>query len=262
MSRLAGWERVRALGMERTYGGLLLAIAAKAAIALGRWDDADVYLRDGLAREPAGPAGIRLGVQRGRLATWRGDLAAATTALTTALAMDEAMGGTGYRAAILAAVAELAAVQGRATETRAAVAEGLRLARSGLPDPALAMLAATGLRSEADLAASARARHDDAAVADARRQARAIAAAVERTAAQLGAAGPVPVTAPTRDIAVAAMCRAEAARVEDRDRPADWLAVASAWDAVGRPYPRPTPDSRVAGATLRARGDRAAARAA
>ena len=95
---VAGWERVRALGMERTYGGLLLAIAAKAAIALGRWDDADVYLRDGLAREPAGPAGIRLGVQRGRLATWRGDLAAATTALTTARAIgrgDGRYGGPG-----------------------------------------------------------------------------------------------------------------------------------------------------------------------
>jgi Predicted ATPase len=37
----SGWERARALGVERTYGGLLLAIAAKAAIALGRWDEAD-----------------------------------------------------------------------------------------------------------------------------------------------------------------------------------------------------------------------------
>ena len=257
---VAGWERVRALGMDRTYGGLLLAIAAKTAIALGRWSDAKTYLSDGLARDPAGSPGIRLRVQRGRLSTWRGDLAAAAADLASARATDEAMDGTEDRPAILAALAELAAVQGHATETRAAVAEGLRMAAGGPPDPALAMLAATGLRVEADAAAVARSRHDDAALADARRRTREIATAVERTATLLAEASPSALDGPSRDRAVAAMCRAEAARVEDRDRPADWLAVAEAWDAVGRPYPAAYARFRAAGAILRTRGDRAAAR--
>ena len=52
----AGWERARAIGVERTYGGLLLAVAAKAAIALGRWDEADGLLRLGTGARPGGDA--------------------------------------------------------------------------------------------------------------------------------------------------------------------------------------------------------------
>ena len=168
---VAGWERARTIGVERTYGGQLLAIAAKAAIALGRWDEAETFLATGLDRPPVGPSSINLSIQRGRLATWRGELLAAADALTTARTVDDAAGGTDDRAALLAALAELAAIQGRATEARAAVAEGLRMAAGGAPDPALAQLAATGLRVEADAAASARARRDGAAVEDVRRRA-------------------------------------------------------------------------------------------
>ena len=130
---VAGWERARTIGVERTYGGQLLAIAAKAAIALGRWDEAEAFLATGLDRAPVGPSSINLSIQRGRLATWRGELVAAADALAAARAVDEAAGGTDDRAALLAALAELAAVQGRATEARAAVAEGLRMAAGGPP---------------------------------------------------------------------------------------------------------------------------------
>ncbi len=75
----AGWERARAIGVERTYGGLLLAVAAKAAIALGRWDEAETFLALGLARDPVGTPGIRLRIQRGRLDTMRGDLVRAAS---------------------------------------------------------------------------------------------------------------------------------------------------------------------------------------
>ena len=201
---VAGWERARTIGVERTYGGQLLAIAAKAAIALGRWDEAEAFLATGLDRAPVGPSSINLSIQRGRLATWRGELVAAADALAAARAVDEAAGGTDDRAALLAALAELAAVQGRATEARAAVAEGLRMAAGGPPDPALAQLAATGLRVEADAAASARARRDEAAEEDARRRAGRIATEVERIAAVLGMPGstaPVP-REPSRIVAL------------------------------------------------------------
>ena len=185
----AGWERVRDLGVERTYGGLLLAIAAKAAIALGRWDAAHTFLRLGLASGPIGAPGIRLHIQQGRLDTFRGDLVGAGEALAEARAADEAAGGTEDRPALLAALAELAAVAGRVMEARAAVAEGLRLAADGLPDPSLASLAASGLRVEADVAARARARRDEEALADARRRGGVLIAAVERVAADARGAG-------------------------------------------------------------------------
>lgn len=260
----SGWDRARALGVERTYGGLLLAIAAKAALALGRWDEADEFLRLGLARDPVGSPGIRLRIQRGRLDTFRGDLAVASDALGAARAADEAVGGTEDRAALIAALAELAAVQGRATETRAAVTEGLRMAAEGPPDPALASLAAAGLRVEADAAAKARAHRDEAGLEDARRRAQAIIGQVERIAAMLSVPEGVTtaVVEPTRDRVLAALCRAEASRLEERDEPAGWLAVADGFDAIGRPYPAAYARFRAGAGLLRARGSRPDATAA
>ena len=161
-------------------------------------------------------------------------------------------------------LAELAAIQGRATEARAAVAEGLRMAAGGPPDPGLAQLAATGLRVEADAAASARARRDEAAVEDARRRAGRIATEVERIAAVLGmpgSAAPVP-REPSRIVALTALCRMEARRVEEVDDGAGWAAVAEAWEAIGRPYPVAYARYRQASAILRDRGARLDARAA
>jgi DNA-binding CsgD family transcriptional regulator/tetratricopeptide (TPR) repeat protein len=259
-----GWERARVLGVERTYGGLLLAIGAKAAIALGRWDDADAFLATGLAHQPIGAPGIRLRVQRGRLDTFRGDTAAAAEALAAARAADEAAGGTEDRAALLAALAELAAITGDVAQTRAAVMEGFSLASAGPPDPALALLAMTGLRVEADAAARARSGRDEAGLEEARFRSREIADQVERIAALLG----VPDTpadapaAPSRQVVLTAVCRAEAHRVEEHDQPSEWLAIARGFDAIGRPFPAAYARFRAAAATLRDRGSRAEAQAA
>ena len=260
----AGWERARTLGVERTYGGLMLAIAAKTAIALGRWDEADAFLRQGLARDPVGTPGIRLRIQRGRLDTFRGDLDSAATALGWARAADESAGGTDDRPALLAALAELAAVQGRATDARAAVTEGLRMASGAAPDPSLAALAASGLRVEADVAAKARTHRDEPGLEDARRRAGQIIGQVERIAAMLGLPDGVeaPLARPTRDRAMAALCRAEASRLEERDDPAGWLTLGDGFAAIGRPFPAAYARFRGAAAILRRRGPRPAAIAA
>jgi DNA-binding CsgD family transcriptional regulator len=261
---VAGWQRARTLGIERTYGGLLLAIAAKAAIALGRWDEADGFLATGLAREPVGTPGIRLRIQRARLDIARGDLPRATTALGAARAADTAAGGTEDRAALVAALAELAAIQGHLTETRAAVSEGLRMAAEAPPDPSLAQLAATGLRAEADAAAGARARRDAPMLEDARRRAGQIAAQVERIAKLLGvpAGGGLGGGPSSRDVALTALCRAEARRVDDLDDAGSWTGTAEAWASIGRPYPAAYARFRAAASILRDRGPRADARAA
>jgi DNA-binding CsgD family transcriptional regulator len=258
---VAGFERARALGVERTYGGLLLASAAKAAIALGRWDEADGYLRTGLARDPDGLPGIRLRIQRGRLDAFRGEVAAATNVLGEARVADEGLGGTEDRPALLAALADLAVIAGRLVEVRAAVAEGLRMAAIGPPDPALASLAAAGLRVEADAADRARARYDEPALEEARRRAGVLIAEVERLAAEFGLPRDLPSAdgTPSRARALAALCRAEARRLEQRDDPATWLAVADEFDAIGRPYPAAYARFRAGATTLRDRGARAEA---
>jgi hypothetical protein len=57
---------------------------------------------------------------------------------------------------------------------------------------------------------------------------------------------------------MAALCRAEAERLEGRDRPAGWLAIADGFDAIGRPYPAAYAFPRRRG-ILRHRGTRAEA---
>ncbi|MFL5641027.1 MAG: helix-turn-helix transcriptional regulator [Chloroflexota bacterium] len=253
-----GWERVHVLGVERTYGGLILAIAAKAAIALGSWDEADDLLRLGLARAPTGQAGLRLRIQRCRLDTFRGHLGAATGVLADAHASD-APAGREDSAPLLAAMVDLAVAEGRVSDARAAVAEGFTLAATGLPDPALASLAATALRLEADLAAVARARRDEESLGDGRARVHAITGQVERIARALGVPGGSAQAAPTRDRAMAALCRAEAARFDEKDRSSGWGTVAGAFDAIERPYPAAYARYRQGAAILRDRGPRAEA---
>ena len=165
---------------------------------------------------------------------------------------------------MVAALAELGAVQGHLTETRAAVAEGLRMAAAAPPDPSLAQLAATGLRAEADAAAGARARRDTAALEEARRRAGQIAVQVERIAAMLGvpAEGGDAPPPPSRNVALTALCRAEARRVDEEDDAGAWTGTAVAWEAIGRPYPAAYARFRAASTILRDRGPRADARAA
>jgi DNA-binding CsgD family transcriptional regulator len=158
---------------------------------------------------------------------------------------------------VLAALAEHAAIGGRVTEARGHVDQAFGLAQDGPPDPALAQLAATGLRVEADAAAAARAARDEVAVDAARQRAARIAQRVEAIAATLGAAGTGKgPPAPSRIAAFAVQCRAEAHRVEDADTADEWSVVAAAWEAIGRPYPAAAARFRAASATLRDRDPR------
>jgi DNA-binding CsgD family transcriptional regulator len=194
------------------------------------------------------------------LDTFRGDLGAAASALADAHAAASGQAGIEDRASLLSAAADLAVAEGRATDARAIVSEGFALAVDGPPDPALATLASTALRLEADLAATARARRDDAALAESRARVGAISGEVERIAGILGvpaATASDPSTAPpTRDRAMAAMCRAEAARFDERDAHEAWAAVAATFEAIDRPYPAAYARFRQAAAILRDRGSR------
>jgi DNA-binding NarL/FixJ family response regulator len=248
-----GWERARVLGVERTYGGVLLAVAAKTAIALGRWDEAAEVIAMGLERDPGGIAGVRLRVQQVRLATWRGQEAIALASLDE---IDRAGGivrAIDDRAAVLAAAAELAASGGRTNDARAAVDQAFGLAGDGPPDPALAQLAATGLRVEADAALAARSRHDVEALETARTRAGRIAEIVEQMAARIGVS---PESRPSRALAFTLQCRAEARRADDADAAEAWARAATTWEAIDRPFPVAAARYRAAAATLRDHGSR------
>ena len=250
-----GFEVVRSFGLERTYGGLLAGSAAKALISLGRWDEADVVTDEALERAPTGRAAVWLLLIRGRLLATRGDFEQAGRLLSEAKAIEEHLGGTEYRAALLAAIAELAVWRGRLADCRTAVAEGVRRADgAGPPDPSLAWLAALGLRAEADAAAGARARHDDQALAESR----ALCAAIAERVEGYGRGRGVPAG---RTSALMSLCRAELGRVEGKATAGEWAAVADEFAALGRPFPVAYARYRQAEAILTSRGPRPIAEA-
>jgi DNA-binding CsgD family transcriptional regulator len=88
-----------------------------------------------------------------------------------------------------------------------------------------------------------------------------VIAQVERIAALLGVpavsvAADESAVAPRRDHVIAALCRMEARRLEERDEPRGWSAAADGFDAIGRPYPAAYARFRAAAGLLRGRGSR------
>ena len=250
-----GYEAVSRLGVGRTYGGLLLGFAAKAQLALGRWEDAERTTTNGLRRGAAGRAALWLSINRGRVLLGRGRFDEASAVLDQARELDRELGETEFRSALLAAVVELAVWRGDPDAAWPVVAEGLARVRSGeTPDPSLAWLAALGLRAEADIATTARARRDDAALAAATAHGAEIAAVVDRGLS----AAPEVSRDPGRGAALAALIAAERARVAGGGSVADWAAVADAWTRAGRPFPTAYARFREAEANLTTRDRRAA----
>ncbi len=269
---LKGFEAMRRLGVERTYGGLLLGYAAKAEFVLGRWDEADQTTAGALGRGAQGRPALWLLINRARLLTGRGRFNEAAEGLSRARSIEEDLGGTEFWSPLLEAIGELGAWQGRPEAVRPAADEGLRRAlESGPPDPALAWLAALALRAEADVAEQARSRRDEASVAEARRRGAELMARIRRAIPALeaesgrGAADSQEafgVTDRARTAALSRLCDAEYERLEGKNLAASWAAVADAWTSAGRPFPTAYARWRQAEAVLEGGGQRADARPA
>lgn len=258
-----GYGRICDLGVERTYGGRLLAIEASALLELGLWDEAGEVTQRGLDRNPTAKSAIALHLQRARLDTGQGRYEEAATHLRDASLGDTDLGGTEFRRSILLARAELACWQGRLEDCRDAVTLGLSDVADGPPEPALGWLCAVGLRAEADAAERARPRHDERALGETKRIAHELAG---RLAALASRAGGESITSDAgvaaRLVALAALCRAELTRVDAVASPEAWRDVARLLDAIDQPYPAAYARYREAAAVLATRGPRPAAEAA
>ncbi len=118
-----------------------------------------------------------------------------------------------------------------------------------------AKMAVTVAEVEAASGADAAERRDLAGVADSRERAAAILAEAERTVEESG----VPETIGSRREAEAYLstARAHAARLDGRDDPSTWEAVAGSWRTLGNPYEVARARWRQAAAELAAGGGRA-----
>jgi DNA-binding CsgD family transcriptional regulator/tetratricopeptide (TPR) repeat protein len=224
------------LGLGRSYGASLQAVAATTLFRLGRWREAAPLLATALAMKPTGAAAIELHLARARLAAGRGDLETALGDLDTVERRWTRATAPRYQAPLLTLQAGLALWQGKPDEARRAVAAGLVLV-SGSEDVWLvAPLLWHGLRAEAERAEQARARA---------RPFEAEAEEVEATAADLLddarrlSHRSMAVALPVRDVVAAylALCEAEFGRVAGAADPDTWAAAAARWYELGHPYP-------------------------
>lgn len=244
-----GYALTERYGVSRTFGAILLGHAAKAELALGRWDDAERSTSMGLRRGAVDAGAVWLGVNRARLLVGLGRFAEAGVLLRRARGIDDRLGGSEYRTALVAAEAELAAWTGSLGDALDCAEEGLRiLAATGAPDPALAWLAALVLRTIADKGAALETR---------------AAAVSEQIEAALSAVASDPgFTAGERAQALLVLLRAEQERVSGRSDPARWREVGERWAGLQRPFQVAYARFREGAAIIAGRGDREQASAA
>jgi len=252
----AGYELTERFGVGRTYGAVLLGHAAKAELALGRWDDAERSTSLGLRRGAIDGGALWLQVNRARLLIGRGHFAEAAVLLRRARAIDERLGGTEYRTALLAGEAELAVWSGRPADALLLGASGLASMAGGLPpDPSLAWLAALVLRAVADLGATA-SPAPRAGEAGPMEEARGLAARIQAVIAEVRLRPGF--STGERALALLALLDAEGERVAGRADPEAWAAVGKRWAALERPFQVAYARLRHAEALLASRGDREA----
>ena len=224
-------DRLRRLGLDRSYAAAVAAALANTLFRSGRWSDADPVIDAALADRPTGAAAVELLLARARLAVGRGDFAAAHADLERVDHRWTQAVAPRYRAPRLTPSAGLALWEGRIGDAREAVARALELVVGSDDVWLVAPVLWHGLRAEGDRAGRARAvgdRSDATAAADA------ATVLVERAGAlQRGAAPAVrPVVA-----AYEALCRAEGTRAAGVADPEAWVAAAEQCAALDHPYP-------------------------
>ena len=253
----AGVERVRQLGLQRSYGVALQAIAVNTLFRLGRWPEADRLLADAMALKPTGTPAIELCLARAKLSVGRGDFDAAARDLEAVEAISSGGIGPRYQAPLMTLRAAVELWRGRPQGARLAINEGLLASIDNSDDVGLlAPLLWHGLWAEADLADRARARRSAADVEEATTIAAGLQARVHRLAEQSAGA------APSIGQMVAAyvhLCDAEASRAAGRSSPEAWAEGAELWWQLDHPYPAAYASWRQAEALLaqRARSTRA-----
>ena len=229
-----GAERCRRLGLERRGALFLDGNAAELLETLGRWDEAERLVTNGLELEPEGVTAVHLRVQQAILAIERGDAERGLDLLARADELGAGRAGDDFRTSLEAARSAALAAAGRPADAFAAARVALAAARGGDDDHAAATATRLGLAAAADRAAAARARRDAEDVA---------AASVEGAALLDGA--PARTWPPgSHGAAEMTTAAAERGRLEGRSDPDAWARAADAWRAIPAP-------ARVAAAQLR-----------
>ena len=229
-----GIEATRRAGLEAVYGNFLRGNAADSLFLLGRWAESRALSATALEWSPAGVAFVnsvdslaiveietRAGEYAGRLL---GQLL-----LELETVRDSQHGVPVYRAA-----ASFALWRGDHVDARRAAERGWQLVDGSEDWSLVAKMAVTVAEVDAAAGADARARRDLAGLANARSRAAQVVADAE---AAVRASGVSSAIGSRREAdAYIATAAAHRARLEGRDDPGAWAAVADSWRKLANPY--------------------------
>jgi DNA-binding CsgD family transcriptional regulator/tetratricopeptide (TPR) repeat protein len=246
----AGAARARSLGLARSAGAGMLAVAANGLFRIGRWDEADETIAEAWELAPAGAEALELRLARARLHTGRGRFGPAEDDLEAVDALSAGTLGPRYRLPLLTLWAGLAMWNERPDRALDHVVAGLDVVEQGSDDVWLvAPLVWHGARARAECTRLRVRRPDDGTDARLRRHAAELARV---------AASSVPAV---RDVVLGfvEMCSAEDGRAAGRSDPQAWERVAEIWREREQPYPSAYAHLRRAEALLASRANSAAA---
>ncbi|MBA2719522.1 MAG: AAA family ATPase [Chloroflexi bacterium] len=243
-------------GLTRVVGVLDLAEGALALFRLGRWPEARQMLSRAGQYDLAGTPQIFRDQRLMLLDVAEGRHDVAVARLPKARQLIARVVEAQLIAPLAEAAAELDLWQGRPADARREIGAALGHLAPGSSISRLGPLFALGLRAEAELAATARARKREATVAEGRAVADRLLA--EITQMRWMARDRLPNFEGQAD-AWWSICVAEYARVGGGSDPKLWDAAADAFDAISMPYPRAYARMRAAEAILATSRSRSAA---
>ncbi|HEX4247266.1 MAG TPA: AAA family ATPase [Pseudonocardia sp.] len=223
-----GAARVARLGLSRTAGVALLALAANGLFRLGRWDEAERTVAQAWQLEPTGGEALEVRLARCRLDVGRGRFGSAEHDLAAVELLTASSVGPRHRLPLLILRAGMEMWRSRPDLAVGYVEEGLDLVELETVDIWLvAPLLWHGTRAWAE---TARLGLPPLSDEQTRRLRGHCAELVRRSAATVPAVRDVVAT-------YAAMCTAETARAEGRSDPELWAQVARLLDQRDQPYP-------------------------
>lgn len=243
-----GIEAARAAGLEAVYGNFLRGNAADSLYLLGRWREAQSLSMTALEWLPAGVNFLNTLVT---LATVEIELSAGALAgrlLGQTMLELEAVRDAQQAVPLHLAAASFALWRGDVADARRATDRAWAL-MAGTEDWILAARAAAAVvEVDAAAAAEAQGRRDLAGLAEARQRAQDVLDAAEAIVTRHGVATGLG----SRRLADAYLATAHAhrRRLDGRDDPATWAAVAEGWQDLGIPYEVARARWREAGAHL------------
>jgi DNA-binding CsgD family transcriptional regulator/tetratricopeptide (TPR) repeat protein len=245
-----GAERVAGLGLSRTAGVALLALAANGLFRLGHWDEAERAVAKAWRLEPTGGEALEVRLARCRLDVGRGRFDSAEHDLEAVELLTASSAGPRHRLPLLVLRAGMEMWRRRPDLAVGYVEEGLDLVELETVDIWLvAPLLWHGTRAWAE---TVRLGLPPLSAEQIRRLRGHCAEMVRRSAGTVPAVRDVVTTS-------AAMCTAETERAEGRSDPEAWAQVARLWDQRDQPYPAAYARLRRAEALLARRARSAAA---